>query len=119
MMAADPKPVKRVRDAEVMMDFHASRPSCLACTNQPGFNVEAHHVLSRGQGGDDDLGNLVGLCTSCHRALHNGNKSPRRSIARFLRSEAGSDHCAYLIRKLDNERTGGFSAEAFIQRLER
>ena len=113
MTTPDPKPLKAVKDRYVFVLFHDQKPSCLACTNQPGFKVDAHHLISRAQGGDDVLNNLIPLCVSCHRAYHNGNQAARRSVARFLRSDAGSDHCAYLISKL-----GPFAAEGWVLRLE-
>lgn len=112
---SDPKPVKRIRDSSVYDEFHLYNWTCVACSWE-NRTVEAHHVLSRAQGGDDVMDNLVPLCRSCHRAYHNGNRAPRRMIARFLRSEAGSEHSSYLIGKLGND---GFGAEAFVQRLER
>lgn len=115
-MPADLKPAPRIKDKAVFELFHSIRWSCLACSwDRP---VEAHHLLSRGQGGDDVMNNLVPLCASCHRAYHNGNQNPRRMLARFLRSDAGLDHVEYLHGKLDKV-NGAFAVEAFVQRLER
>jgi cytochrome c553 len=107
----DPKPKKRIRDKAVYEDFHAIWRACLACTWER--TVEAHHMLSRAQGGDDVLSNLLPLCRSCHRAYHNGNRHPRLAVAKFLRSEAGEDHRDYL-----NLKRGPFGAEHFAQKLE-
>lgn len=35
-----------------------------------GFAVHPHHVKERGEGGSDDLSNLLGTCGEGHRALH-------------------------------------------------
>jgi len=36
---------------------------------------EAHHVIPRSRGGTNQLGNIITLCTECHKAVHgwNGN----------------------------------------------
>ena len=36
----------------------------------PGGHLDPHHVLPRGRGGRDELGNLVSLHRQCHRAVH-------------------------------------------------
>jgi hypothetical protein len=122
MTLADPKPLKRVTDPTVFETFHSREPSCVCC----GWRfADAHHILKRSQGGDDVLSNLIGLCTLCHRALHDrvtvigdfGRKvTPAvvdSAIAGYIRSEAGSDCRTYLRGKL-----GDFAAEAFVQNLE-
>ena len=46
-------------------------PLCRSCLERA---VNCHHLLGRGQGGDDDVDNLIPLCGSgsegCHGALH-------------------------------------------------
>lgn len=37
------------------------------------FNLETHHIKSKGSGGDDVPENLVCLCAVCHRTVHDGN----------------------------------------------
>lgn len=44
---------------------------CRSCHRRDCIN--AHHIKFRSQGGNDELGNLVSLCVSCHRAVHDGN----------------------------------------------
>jgi hypothetical protein len=34
--------------------------------------LEVHHIIFRSNGGSDEEGNLITLCSSCHRALHQG-----------------------------------------------
>lgn len=36
----------------------------------PGGRLDPHHVLPRGRGGKDELGNLVSLHRSCHDQVH-------------------------------------------------
>lgn len=37
--------------------------------------LEVHHVVFRSQGGSDEASNLITLCHTCHKALHNGKIS--------------------------------------------
>lgn len=34
--------------------------------------LEVHHIVFRSQGGSDEAENLITLCHTCHKALHNG-----------------------------------------------
>jgi 5-methylcytosine-specific restriction endonuclease McrA len=46
--------------------------------------VEVHHLIPLGENGFDDEGNLVVLCSDCHRFFHHSHEGPEtsRSIAR-------------------------------------
>ena len=124
MTRPDPKPERRVRDREVLRRFHRLGRECGSCGH--GVGVEAHHIVSRAQGGDDVLANLFPLCAGCHGAIHGqpytaygvrvDARHVRHAIAAFIRSEAGDDARNYLYRKLEPP---VFGAEAFVQRLER
>ena len=35
-------------------------------------NLHAHHIQFRSHGGKNELQNLISLCNSCHRSLHDG-----------------------------------------------
>jgi 5-methylcytosine-specific restriction endonuclease McrA len=41
---------------------------CQACGSLRG--LEVHHIRRRSQLGDDSDGNLITLCSDCHRAVH-------------------------------------------------
>jgi 5-methylcytosine-specific restriction endonuclease McrA len=63
-----PKP-KRIRDPELLDVIRGLQ--CLAC--YPGgqqSDTEAHHISTKGSGGDDVLANLMPLCRSCHSRWH-------------------------------------------------
>ena len=45
--------------------------TCQHCGKQ-GVRLEAHHIVFREQGGKNTLKNLLTLCASCHRAVHQG-----------------------------------------------
>jgi hypothetical protein len=109
---SDPKPEPRIRDKDVLRKFHETKPECLCCGNS---HAHAHHLISRGQGGDDVLENLIPLCELCHTALHDSRLvrgdfgrvvTPgivQDAIGSFLSHEAGDDHRAYVYRKLGQE----------------
>ncbi len=66
----DPRPPKRIRDRYVLHLFrlqHLGEP-CDFCELRPG--VDAHHVVFRSRGGDDEASNLRWLCRSCHDDIH-------------------------------------------------
>lgn len=72
-MPADPKPAARIVDPAAVARARLSGDECVACGRPPG---SVHHVIPRGEGGDDVAANLVLLCgtgtTGCHGA-HHGN----------------------------------------------
>lgn len=41
--------------------------------------LEVHHIIFRSQGGSDEESNLITLCHTCHKALHNGKIRPNLS----------------------------------------
>lgn len=41
---------------------------CEVCGDEPA--VHAHHKLRRSQGGGNSLDNLLAVCPSCHRMIH-------------------------------------------------
>jgi hypothetical protein len=103
----DPKPTKRERNPAAFKMFHAAGHDCLSCDSTRG--IHAHHLLSRAQGGDDVLANLVGLCSGCHGALHGtpcrtlGHRIDKSfvmdKIGSYLVREDGSDALQYLRSK--------------------
>jgi hypothetical protein len=110
-----------LHDCTVYARFHAIYDTCLACGHR---GVEAAHLL-RGKDREDVLEGLIPLCSLCHgafdkRTTHIGDFGRKvtpqlvdAKVAAFLRSEAGDDHCAYLIR-----RRGPFGAEHYVLNLE-
>jgi hypothetical protein len=119
---ADPKPARRIVDGHAYREFHALAKRCLFCGERFG---EAHHILSRGRGGDDLLANFVPLCFQDHQAVHGTpytarpfdspsirvtGEMVRRRIGAWLVSEEGATARAYLIGKL-----GPRPAEAFLK----
>lgn len=120
-MPTDAKPARRIVDRYVYVLFHDRQWSCISCGRER--QIVAHHLISKGQGGDDVMANLVPLCDPCHKAYHGnpyrayGNRVDaahvKRCLARYVRSEPGEDSAAYLISKL-----GPFGAEALVMQME-
>lgn len=110
-MAPDPKPAARIKDSGAGDRARLLFDECAACHRPP---TNGHHVLPKGERGDDVVANIVLLCGSgsdrCHGALH-GN--PYLDVARVrwtaerVREAVGThilasrpDTVAYLVGKL-------------------
>lgn len=76
------------------------RETCWIC-GEPW--TELHHILSRGQGGDDVIEDLAPLCASCHRRIEARDVQARAA----LRGALMPTNLAYLHDKL-GERTLGW-----------
>lgn len=48
--------------------------TCQQC-NKRNVRLQAHHIVFREQGGKDTLANLLTLCETCHRRLHEGKST--------------------------------------------
>ena len=100
--APDPKPTKRVKDNAVMRDLHRRGVICVICGN----SASLHHIYPKGQGGDDVVDNLVGLCghgTSGHHGEIEANEvTARITLGEFILEER-PDFVFYLQGKLGEE----------------
>ena len=69
-MPVDPRPPKRVRDANVLKSFRLANVNepCEDCGVRPGVHV--HHDIFRSKSGGDTVDNLRWLCRACHDARH-------------------------------------------------
>lgn len=102
----DPKPVKRKRKATRVIDRQATTRAVLAqdrCSCCPSRSATGHHVLAKGQGGDDVDANIVAVCgsgtTGCHGKIEGADRETRAILGRFLLSER-PDTLEYLSGKL-------------------
>ena len=51
--------------------------TCQCCKGKhKDSKLEVHHIIFRSQGGSDEADNLITLCHTCHKALHNGKINP-------------------------------------------
>lgn len=68
-----PRPAARIKDSDALARARALYRTCAAC-GAPAGGI--HHIIPRGEGGDDDVANMVALCghgtMGCHGA-HHGN----------------------------------------------
>src|SRR5713101_3568083 len=64
----DPESYKRLREQVLERDGWR----CQRCGRMS--ELQAHHISSRSQLGDDAEYNLITLCTGCHQLMHSGNK---------------------------------------------
>lgn len=54
--------------------------TCQYCKSKhKDSKLEVHHILFRSQGGSDEESNLITLCHTCHKDLHNGKINPKLS----------------------------------------
>ncbi len=60
-----PKP-KRIENKKLLATY--SKMSCEACGSNN--EVHAHHIKTKGSGGDDVSDNLIPLCVTCHTLIH-------------------------------------------------
>ena len=67
----DPKPARRTSDPKLLRSLHLHADRCRACGCRKQLTL--HHLVPRGQRGDDVKANLIFLCGSgtsgCHGAL--------------------------------------------------
>lgn len=122
----DPKPAKRVRDSKARERAKLLRPWCEACglglgeLGAQGLGLDAHHVLFRGQGGDDVQGNLFNLCgsgtTGCHGLVHAAHRETRELIGRKIVARR-PDVVAYLTDKLGKEGANDFLRRVYFAEL--
>lgn len=97
-MTADPRPARRIRDSDLMRLMHSERTKECAITGDT-LALELHHVLPRGQGGDDVRANLVFLRGDVHRRITANDPVALRLLGEHIRSER-LDTMAYLTFKL-------------------
>lgn len=50
--------------------FGYDRGEYIPCEVCESPAVDIHHIIFRGQGGKDEIENLIGLCRSCHDKAH-------------------------------------------------
>lgn len=109
---SDFKPGSRIRDPELMRRLHYEYEECVICGD---IRFSLHHVLKRGQGGDDVRENLVPLCgdgtNGCHGAVESNRDFACRALGLYIQSER-PDILVYLERKLE-----GGAAEWLKRRL--
>lgn len=97
-MIPDPKPARRIRDAEILRLLHTDRNKECALTGYTD-DLELHHVLSRAQQGDDVRANLVFLRRDIHRRITSNDRVALRMLGDYIQHER-PDTMEYLRWKL-------------------
>jgi hypothetical protein len=57
---------KRIKDEKLLRSFRGK--PCAVCQSTEG--TVAHHLKTKGSGGDDEESNLIALCQYHHRQIH-------------------------------------------------
>lgn len=122
-MTADPKPEPRIVDRGAMKRKLLLDPVCRACGVRA---CNCHHLIGKGQGGDDVEDNLIPLCGSgsdgCHGALHGSPymRAGRRWEAQDVRRAIGlglrPSEYHYVLVKLARPPSGSLAALAAQER---
>lgn len=58
-------------DAQKTMISRRDKNKCRICNSRS--SLEIHHIVKRRDGGNNDLDNLITLCSKCHRHIETGN----------------------------------------------
>jgi hypothetical protein len=58
---------------------------CCICRRFQPQHLIVHHIVPRGEGGSDDVDNLIAICVSCHADVHATLSLTRRFTVRELR----------------------------------
>lgn len=96
----DPKPDARIRDPHAGLEKMRREGRCRVCAGR--YLLSRHHVVPKGQRGDDVDENLVPLCGECHGALHRDDQPQfrgGRTIGQVLRVKLRADELAYIVAK--------------------
>jgi hypothetical protein len=111
-LASDFKDGPRIKDPELLRQAHWAFDECVICGK---IDISIHHVLPRGQGGDDVWENLVPLCGSgthgCHGGVEGGLDSVCRALGLHLLQER-PDTIDYLQQRLGSSE----AASEFLRR---
>jgi 5-methylcytosine-specific restriction endonuclease McrA len=97
-MTADPRPARRIRDSGLMRLMHSERTKECAITGATQ-GLEIHHILPRGQSGDDVRPNLVFLRRDIHRRITANDPVAMRLLGEYILRER-QDFMSYLTFKL-------------------
>jgi hypothetical protein len=89
-LTPDPKPAARIVDRDALAVARLRGDECVACGRPPG---SVHHVIPRGERGDDVTENLLLLCGSgtsgCHGAWHGNPYLVEDKRTRIVESRPG------------------------------
>lgn len=90
---------------------------CQCCKGKhKDSKLEVHHIIFRSRGGSDEQENLITLCHTCHRQLHEGKitlklKGKRKGILKYA-TQMNSIRCQLLKRYPNAIETFGYITKA-------
>ncbi len=97
----DPKPPARIVDRKAFARFYDQ--AALACQicgdNGTAYGLSIHHLLPRGQGGDDMPSNFALLCGHGTAGCHGDVEAHRNGARSRLRESMTQEQIAYLVAK--------------------
>lgn len=64
---------KRIKNKKLLQE---KKGICQQC-GKWGY-TEKHHIKTKGSGGDDTEENLIEVCRTCHRKIHDGKIEPEK-----------------------------------------
>ena len=100
----DPKPAARIVDRKAFAEFYAEHVGlpCQICGRYGRWLLDGmsiHHILSRGQGGDDVAENFAWLCGHGTVGCHGDVEARRNGARERLRAAMTSEQIAYVTQK--------------------
>jgi hypothetical protein len=113
----DPKPAARIIDATVGYDKLRREQRCRLCGRffAYGLGLSRHHLVPRGQGGDDVAENIVPLCGDGTRGCH-GKVEHYRSARVKLRARLRREETRYAIRRMGDDGREPEKGRAWLDR---
>lgn len=91
--------------------------TCQCCKGKhKDSKLEVHHIIYRSQGGSDEESNLITLCHTCHKALHDGKINPKfigkkKDVLKYA-TQMNSIRCQLLKHYPDAIETFGYITKA-------
>ncbi len=97
---SDPKPAKRIKaSAEEWVELREAKLGPCRVCGTTAWPLGLHHLVSRGQGGDDLEDNLVPLCGSGTTGCHERVESRDPVACHELRKHLTEAEIAYVLEK--------------------
>lgn len=92
------------------------------CCHKSGIPLQVHHIVYRTNGGSNHEDNLITLCESCHKGIHEGIKRLPKKFKgerKTLKDATQMNHLASLLKKEypNAKLTYGFITKANRQRM--
>lgn len=98
--------------------FERDNFKCTHCKGRSkSFELHAHHLILRSEGGEDTLENLITLCKTCHVAYHKGEIELKKDKSRGKVDTELAIIRKYLEPPINTDETFGFIVKAKREEL--